>query len=252
MTNLKNSNVIKANFSDSSEENFDYLIIADGVFSETKSVVLNESFKPKYNNSVALRANIRKEHEDKNISIYMGSNFHYVIYPVNQNNEYNFVAILKKKLTEKDLNNHKFFNSENFLNSLGEVIVKNTMIKFENLSDIKALPIFVRNNFLNINQKNIFLSGDAFFAFPPSFAQGASQSIEGANELFNCIINNNSQDYYLKRIKKIKIVNRRSKFNQFIFHVTNPMLISIRNFFLKKLVKNKIFLNYYIGKIYNE
>ena len=33
------------------------------------------------------------------ISIYMGSNSHYVIYPVNQNNEYNFVAIIKKKLS---------------------------------------------------------------------------------------------------------------------------------------------------------
>ena len=27
--------------------------------------------------------------------------------------------------------------------------------------------------------------GDAFFSFPPSFAQGASQSIESANDLFN-------------------------------------------------------------------
>ena len=33
--------------------------------------------------------------------------------------------------------------------------------------------------------KNIFLTGDAFYSFPPSFAQGASQSIEAANELFN-------------------------------------------------------------------
>ena len=37
-------------------------------------------------------------------------------------------------------------------------------------------------------QKNIFLSGDALYAFPPSFAQGASQSIETAQGIFESII----------------------------------------------------------------
>ena len=32
--------------------------------------------------------------------------------------------------------------------------------------------------------KNTFIIGDAFFALPPTFAQGASQSIEVAHELY--------------------------------------------------------------------
>ena len=32
----------------------------------------------------------------------MGSNFHYVIYPVNQTQEYNFVAIIKKEIYQKN------------------------------------------------------------------------------------------------------------------------------------------------------
>ena len=88
-----------------------------------------------------------------------------------------------------------------------------------------------------------------FFAFPPSFAQGASQSIEGASELFNNIINNQN-NFYNNRVKKVKMINNRSKLNQFIFHLSNPILIFFRNIILKILVKNKNFLENYLGKIY--
>ena len=41
-------------------------------------------------------------------------------------------------------------------------------------------PVFISDNFYESQNNNIHLIGDAFFAYPPSFAQGASQSIEGA------------------------------------------------------------------------
>ena len=91
--------------------------------------------------------------------------------------------------------------------------------------------------------------GDAFFAFPPSFAQGASQSIEGASELFDNIVNKKSNFYY-NRVKKVKMINNRSKLNQFAFHLSNPILIFFRNMSLKLLTKNKKFLENYLGKIY--
>jgi salicylate hydroxylase len=91
--------------------------------------------------------------------------------------------------------------------------------------------------------------GDAFFAFPPSFAQGASQSIEGASELFDNIVNKKS-NFYDNRVKKVKMINNRSKLNQFAFHLSNPILIFFRNISLKLLTKNKKFLENYLGKIY--
>lgn len=87
-----------------------------------------------------------------------------------------------------------------------------------------------------------------FFAFSPSFAQGASQSIEGANELYECLINNNN--FYDIRLKRVKMINIRSNFNQFAFHLSNPIMIIFRNIFLKLLTKNKKFLQSYLGKIY--
>jgi len=47
------------------------------------------------------------------------------------------------------------------------------------------------------------------------------------------------------------MVNNRSQINQFAFHLSNPLTNFIRNIFLKKLVKNKKFLESYLGKIYS-
>ena len=51
-------------------------------------------------------------------------------------------------------------------------------------------------------KKNIFLLGDSLFTFPPSFAQGASQSIETANDILKSILSG-SNEYYQKRIENI-------------------------------------------------
>jgi len=247
LTHLEEGENIKVYFSDNSQENFDFLIIADGIFSKSKSIILNKSFSPKYNNSIAIRAKF-KGYNFENISIFMGSKFHYVIYPINQNNEYNFVAILKKKLPTNDLNYNINFSKE-FENLLKEILNKNSIIKFENLSEIKTFPVFVSKSFPNINQKNIFLSGDALFAFPPSFAQGASQGIETAQDIFDCIISR-SDNLYKNRFRKISSINLRSKINNFAFQLSNPINILIRNIILKYLSKNKKFLENYLGKIY--
>jgi len=46
------------------------------------------------------------------------------------------------------------------------------------------------------------------------------------------------------------MINSRSNFNQFVFHLSNPFMIIFRNIFLKLLTKNKKFLESYLGKIY--
>ena len=116
------------------------------------------------------------------------------------------------------------------------------------LSNIKCFPIFVSKDFYK-PAKNIYLVGDAFFAFPPSFAQGASQSIEGASELFDSIMNERD-DFYNRRLTRAKMINNRSKINQFAFHLSNPLAVFFRNVCLKILTKNNKFLDNYLGKIY--
>ena len=62
--------------------------------------------------------------------------------------------------------------------------------------------------------------------------------------------NNTESNFFVNRANKTKMVNIRSKFNQFVFHLSNPFNILLRDIFLKRLVKNKKFLESYIGRIY--
>ena len=231
----------------------DYLIIADGVFSKSRSLISNNKSQPKYNNTVAIRGKITNSSEidNENISLFLGSDFHQVIYPVNQNGDLNFIAIMKYELTLEQQKNYSLFKENSFIRKVLEKVPKENKEFFDKIKKLKIFPVFVSKDFFKTNDDNINFIGDAFFAFPPSFAQGASQSIEGAYELFKSIENNLEGDFFKNRVNKTKMVNKRSKLNQFAFHLSNPVAVFFRNIFLKKFIKNKKFLDSYLGKIYD-
>jgi len=249
LINIEEYEKLKLSFSDNTKEEFDYIVAADGVYSRTKEILFKKEGTPKYFNSIALRGNIQN-FENSDISLYLGSNFHFVIYPINQNNEFNFISIVRKKLVGSEITNRSLFKDKIFINNLmSQISSKSDLNLSELVNEIKCFPIFVSKKIKIPNNKNIFLMGDAFFSFPPSFAQGASQSIESANDLFNDL-NNNLSNYYKKRVLKTKQINSRSSINHHAFHITNPINVFFRNIFLKYLSKNKIFLENYLGKIY--
>ena len=231
----------------------DYLIIADGVFSKSRSLISNNKSQPKYNNTLAIRGKITNSSkiDNENISLFLGSDFHQVIYPVNQNGDLNFIAIMKYQLTLEQQKNYSLFKENSFIRKVLEKVPKENKEFFDKIKELKIFPVFVSKDFFKTNDDNINFIGDAFFAFPPSFAQGASQSIEGAYELFKSIENNLEGDFFKNRVNKTKMVNKRSKLNQFAFHLSNPVAVFFRNIFLKKFIKNKKFLDSYLGKIYN-
>ncbi len=249
-----NNKEINLTFNNDDNVICDHLIISDGVFSKCKSLISNNKINPTFNNSIAIRGNISRDNindlNKKNISLFLGSGFHYVLYPLSSINEdFNFIGILKHQLKANEINNYELFSEKPFIESIKEKLQnKVSQSILDNLNNIKCFPVFVSKD-LYRPTNNIFLVGDAFFAFPPSFAQGASQSIEGASELFNNIINN-TNDFYHERAKKVKMINNRSKLNQFAFHLSSPTVIFFRNIFLKLLVKNKKFLKSYLGRIY--
>ena len=243
---------IKITFQNNEIFECDYLIISDGVFSKSKKLISNNKTQTRYNNTLAIRGilPVTTKIDCKNISLFLGHNFHNVIYPLNSNGDLNFIAIMKYKLSSEEQKNFSLFNDHSFIKKILENVPSDTKEFLNNIKELKIFPVFVSDDFLKIKNNNIHLIGDAFFAFPPSFAQGASQSIEGAYELFESIENNTESDFFNNRVNKTKMVNNRSKLNQFAFHLSNPLMICLRNFFLKKLVKNKKFLESYLGKIY--
>ena len=97
---------IKINFVDGADDEVDYLLVSDGVFSNTKSVIEKKLLQTNYYGAVAIRTQIDNKDinnfDTNNISLIMGSNAHLVLYPVNQKKEINLVCIIKKKLKEEN------------------------------------------------------------------------------------------------------------------------------------------------------
>ena len=244
---------IKLSFENAEVKECDYLIISDGVFSKSKSLMSKDEAKPKYNNTLAIRGILNKSPENidsKNITLFLGSDFHHVVYPVSPNGELNFIAIMKYWLSIEEQKNYSLFSDNSFIKKVLEKFPSRNKSFLKDLKELKIFPVFVSENFYKLQNNNIHFIGDAFFAFPPSFAQGASQSIEGAYDLFKSIENSTESNFFKIRVNKTKMVNFRSKFNQFAFHLSNPLTIFFRNIFLKRLVKNKKFLESYLGKVY--
>ncbi len=249
----QHNQIIKISFENNKIYEFDYLIISDGVFSKSKNLLSKNLIEPKFNDTLAIRGIIPSSSnmaDKKNISLFLGSNFHYVIYPVSPNGDLNFIAVMKFKLSRDEQKDFSLFKDDNFIRKILEKVPYLNNEFFDSINDLKIYPVFVSHDFFKVNNNNIHLIGDAFFAFSPSFAQGASQSIEGAYELFVNIENNTESNFFRNRVNKTKMVNNRSKFNQFVFHLSNPLTVLLRNIFLKRLVKNKKVLDSYLGKIY--
>jgi salicylate hydroxylase len=235
-------------FDDESSDEVDYLLVSDGVFSKTKSVIENKIFNPIYYGSRAIRAQIKAQDiatfSHNNISLIMGSGAHLVLYPINQRKEFNLVCVVRKKLENNEeintmLDNTIFKENKNLVN----------LFK----GDLKSWDIYTSEKPIQSIYKNVLYIGDAFYTFPPTMAQGASQAIEAANEILNLIIKNDTdmQNIYFKnRLEKSNLIKKRSKLNYFSFHISNRILKILRNKILKILVKNKKFINSYLGKIY--
>ena len=235
-------------FTDGSRDEVDYLVVSDGVFSNTKSIIENKIFSPNYYGAIAIRTQVKAQdiHDFNinNISLIMGSKTHLVLYPINQSKEFNLVCIIRKKTESNEdikqvLERTIFKQNKNLINLFKE--------------DLKSWSIYTSNKAIKSIYKNVFYIGDAFYTFPPTMAQGASQAIESAKEIFDLISSNHADPqnvYFINREERTNLINKRSKINYFSFHISNPILKIFRNKILKILVKNKNFINSYLGKIY--
>jgi len=236
------------NFDDNTNDLVDFIIVSDGVFSRTKLIIENKNIKPRYNGSIAIRAVIKSSeelnYESENVSLTMFPNAHVVIYPINKKNELNLVCVVRQKLSKN--------------NDIHSIIKKEILSKNKNLENLfkghlESWPIYVTRKPSKSIYENVFYLGDAFYTFIPAIAQGASQSIEGANELFNLLSKDTKEMqslYFKKRLERIRLINSRSQLNYFSFHLSNPLMVQTRNFILKKITKNGKFLDKYLGNIY--
>ena len=246
VSELKEKILIK--FDDNTNDLVDYVIAADGIFSNTRSFFEKKKNKPKFKKALAVRVILKSKSElnisEQNISLMMGGNTHIVFYPINKKKELNMVCIIRSKKYDPD----------NIKSLVEEVVLKqNPSLKklFDN--DIKSWPLYFTPNILPSTNKKVFYIGDAFNGFLPTMAQGAGQSIESAHEIFTLLQKgklDKNNTYFEERSRRAKIVRKRSNFNFFAFHFSSSIMQKIRNIFLKFLVKRKTFIRGYLSKVY--
>jgi len=246
VSELKEKILIK--FDDNTNDLVDYVIAADGIFSNTRSFFEKKKNTPKFKKALAVRVILKSKLDlninEQNISLMMGGNTHIVFYPINKKKELNMVCIIRSKKYDPD--NIKSLIEEG-------VLKQNPSLKklFDN--DIKSWPLYFTPNILPSTNKKVFYIGDAFNGFLPTMAQGAGQSIESAHEIFTLLQKNKldkNNTYFEVRSKRAKIIRKRSNFNFFAFHFSSSIMQKIRNIFLKFLVKRKTFIRGYLGKVY--
>ena len=245
VSELKGKVLIK--FDDNTNDLVDLVVGADGIFSNTRSFFEKKKNEPKFKKAIAVRIILKTKSElkidEEKISLMMGKNCHIVIYPVNQNKELNLVCIIRDKKYDPD----------NIKTLVNKVVVQNSNLEKVFEGDLKSWPLYFTSQILPSTNSKVFYIGDAFNGFLPTLAQGAGQSIESAYELFN-LINEDKEDiqntYFQERLKRAKIVRRRSNINFFAFHFSSTIMQMIRNFFIKFLVKRRSFISSYLGTVY--
>ena len=247
VSELKDKVLIK--FDDNTNDLVDFVIAADGIFSNTRSFFEKKKIEPKFKKAVAIRVILNSKADfninEENISLMLGGNSHIVLYPINKKKELNLICIMRCKKYEPD-----------DIQQLVQKIILKQNSKLKNIfnNEIKTWPLYFSPKIAPSTNKKVFYIGDAFNGFLPTLAQGAGQSIESAFEIFNLLKNDKldkDNDYFEVRSKRAKIIRSRSNFNFFAFHFSNPIMQKIRNIFLKFLVKRKFFVKRYLGKVYN-
>ena len=245
VSELKGKVLIK--FEDNTNDLVDIVVGADGIFSNTRSFFEKKKNEPKFKKAVALRIILKTKSElnidEEKISLMMGKNCHIVIYPVNQNKELNLVCIIRDKKYDPD----------NIKTLVNKVVTQNSNLEKVFEGDLKSWPLYFTPKILPSTNSKVFYIGDAFNGFLPTLAQGAGQSIESAYELFNLIKDDKAEiqnTYFKERSRRAKIVKRRSNINFFAFHFSSLIMQTLRNFFMKFLVKRKSFVNSYLGTVY--
>ncbi len=246
VSELKDKVLIK--FDDNTNDLVDFVIAADGIFSNTRSFFETKKNEPRFKKAIAARVILKSKSEfdinEENISLILGSNSHIVLYPINKKKELNMVCIMRCKKYEPD----------NVKQLVQEIVLKQNP-EFKNIfeNEIKTWPLYFTPKIIPSSNKKVFYIGDAFNGFLPTLAQGAGQSIESAFEIFNLLTKDKldkENNYFEIRSKRAKIIRSRSNFNFFVFHFSSKIMQNLRNLFLKFLVKRKFFVKTYLGKVY--
>ncbi|MEK9780330.1 MAG: FAD-dependent monooxygenase [Gammaproteobacteria bacterium] len=228
-----NTDRLKINFIGNKLYKVNHIVACDGVKSLCRKKIDSDK-DPLYSGYSVWRAIVEKKQE--NIKTYLGANHHIVSYPIT-NSKVSFVAAVKTNGiyqeswrtagTYAELRNDLANSNPEFLSFINE---KTPLFKW---------GVYIRPPVKNLVYKNLTLLGDAAHPIVPFIGQGGCLALEDAYVFGNLLIKYHSdihkaQNLYeslrLERIKKISNLSLRQGF---LNHLSNPLMVFLRNFVMK-------------------
>ena len=232
-----NLNNITLHFFDGSCDNFDYVIIADGIHSLIRKKLLPSSM-PRYAGYTCWRAVI--ENCDLKIteaSETWGSKGRFGIVPLKGNKTYWFACINAKE-KEDAYRNFTIENLQRQFQNYHEPI--STILNQSKNEDLIHNDIYDLAPIEQFSFGKIILIGDAAHATTPNMGQGACQAIEDAVVLSQCMKEDKDYEIAFKKFEQLRlkrthwIVNTSWQIGK-IAQIENKHLIKLRNMIFRVL-----------------
>ena len=210
-----------------------HIAACDGIKSLCRREI-DDYTDPIYSGYSVWRAVIQKE--QKNIKTFLGPNHHIVTYPVSSS-KISFVAAIKTNKnyqeswrslgTYSDLKKDLIFANDDAYSFINE----NT--------PLYKWGVYIRPIMKSITHNNLSLLGDAAHPIVPFIGQGGCLALEDAYIFGSLLIEFDSnikktQDAYQSmRMNRIKKINNLSNQQGYLNHISNPLIIFLRNLVMK-------------------
>ena len=224
---------LEINFIGNKSYKVNHIVGCDGIKSSCRKKI-DSNRDPFYSGYCVWRAIVEKKQE--NIKTYLGTNHHIVSYPIT-NSKVSFVAAVKTSRnfneswrtagTYAELRNDLSHSNPELFSFINE---KTPLFKW---------GVYVRPPVKKLVYKNLTLLGDAAHPIVPFIGQGGCLALEDAYVFGNLLIKHNSDIYktqYLYeslRMERIKKISNLSLRQGFLNHLSNPLMVFLRNFIMK-------------------
>ena len=239
-------------FPDGNSEKFDFIVVADGMFSKIRnSICKNESLQK--SKVIAYKGVVQHIDDigNSNVELFLGDKKHFVFYPINKRGDYSFTAIFNSDSSCLVEGHDQSVYVDNLLDISDDAHADIKKI-ISSAKNIYKWPIYSHRK-ITFGNNNIFIIGDASHAMMPFHAQGAAQSVEDAYCLAKMFENKifSIDHFSSQRLGRVSSIVSKSSKNLSTYHLSNFWMKLIRNFFIRIVCKYKLLANLFFGKIYN-
>ena len=223
----------------------DLVLACDGIKSSIRENRFDKT-EPRFTNCIAWRGVVDKSHfpqflGNDQVNIYHGPGGHVVHYPIGHEDKINFVAIETRESWEEE-SWKKEGNKKELLDGFQNW---NTKIQemFEAAEKVYKWGVFDREVPQEIFKGKVVLLGDAAHPMVPFLGQGGCMAIEDAFTL--AFLTDKLKDdlervkdsYQSLRRSRASFIQKRSNFQGKFNHLSNPLLMSLRNLAVKLFIK---------------